>query len=634
MSVLFPLSRSVDTVRRKYADAPDDMPLDAGHEVFLGNSVTRRQAIGLACMTLIVAGAFLARAAHLQIVQGSEYRNLAEGNRLRNIPLEAKRGLITDVNGEILAENVPTFYLSIVPEYLPKDPMDRAEVLLRIADATGIAPFDMEEELASASRDESEPVIIHHELTKDTALRAMVELRTVRSAIVAAGSKRSYPESATVPSLSHILGYTGKLTREDLPSLLTKGYLRSDLVGKTGLESTYESELRGTYGRKRVEVDVKGNIERIIASEAKTDGATLKLAIDANLQAAAEQALAHAFKKSGTNRGVVIAMDPRNGRIRALVSLPAYDNNLFGGGIAREAYRALVEDERQPLFNRAVSGEYPSGSTLKIVYAAAALAEGIVSDATTVNSVGGIRIGAWFFPDWKAGGHGMVNVRKAIAWSVNTFFYMISGGLDQFRGLGIAKMGEWVAKFGLGTKLGIDIPGERAGFYPTPEWKERDRKEPWYIGDTYHAGIGQGMVLVTPLQVAAYTSVFANGGTLYAPTLVSSITVPDLPEREVAPKVIRSDIASKEAIELVRRGMREAVTYGSARALSDLPFAVAGKTGTAQFQSDKHPHAWFSGFAPYDKPTLVVTVLIEEGIEGSTNAVPVAKEVLKAYLHE
>ncbi|MEI7741070.1 MAG: penicillin-binding protein 2 [bacterium] len=631
MSELFPLGRTIDSVSRKYAEAPNDLPLDSEHQMFIGNSLSRRQKIGVLLLCFAVAMIFSVRVAELQLVLGKEYRNLAEGNRLRTIPKPAKRGLITDSQGVILAENIPSFYLSVVPEYLPTNASEREKELMVIADASGITPSEIEDELLIAGRDISEPVLIHAELTKDVALKAMIELRDVRSARISIGSRRSYPESINTPSLAHLLGYEGKLNPADLQSALAKGYLRSDLMGRTGLESSYESQLRGTYGKQKVEVDVRGNIERIIGSEAKVDGETMRLSIDMRLQATAEKALRAEFKKSNTSRGVVIAMDPRNGKILAMVSLPSFDNNLFGSGIPKIEYEKLTSDPNQPLFNRAISGEYPSGSTLKIVYAGAALAEGVITESTTVSSTGGIRVGEWFFPDWKPQGHGVVNVRQAIAWSVNTFFYEIAGGLDNFRGLGIYKMGEWVKKFGLDEKLGIDIPGERPGFFPTPEWKQEATKEPWYIGDTYHVGIGQGTVLVTPLQVAAYTSVYANGGKLFTPTLISSFRSPEMPERETSPNLIRENILSAKNIGIISKGMREAVIYGSARSLKTLPVEVAGKTGTAQFQSNKNPHAWFTGFAPYENPQIVVTVLVEEGVEGSTAAVPIARAMFETW---
>jgi len=313
----------------------------------------------------------------------------------------------------------------------------------------------------------------------------------------------------------------------------------------------------------------------------------------------------------------------------ALVSLPSFSNNDFARGLTQEQYQAIANHPDQPLFNRCLSGEYPSGSTIKPVVAAAALEEGIINENTTVSSIGGLRIGQWFFPDWKAGGHGLTSVRKALAESVNTFFYYLGGGYGDFNGLGLERLVEYEKIFGLGAQSGIDLPGEASGFLPSKEWKEKIKGEPWYIGDTYHLAIGQGDLLVTPLQVAGYTAVFANGGALYRPRLVKQILNSlDQPIGEADGKPIKSNLLSAKNIEIVRQGLRAAVTAGSAQGLASAVVPVAGKTGTAQWSTSKPAHAWFTGFAPYDKPEIVITVLIEQGGEGSAAAVPVAREVL------
>ncbi len=285
-----------------------------------------------------------------------------------------------------------------------------------------------------------------------------------------------------------------------------------------------------------------------------------------------------------------------------------------------------------PLFNRSISGEYPSGSTVKIVVATAALEEKVISENTTVVSTGGLHIGAWTFPDWKPGGHGVVDVRKAIANSVNTFFYYVGGGYNDFVGLGVDRLEKYFKLFGLNEKTGIDLAGERAGFVPSAAWKKEVKGETWYIGDTYHLAIGQGDLTVTPLQVANYTAAVANGGTLYSPRLVKAI-LDDKNQliKEVSTKIIRSNLADPNNLRIVREGMRETVTAGSARSLQTVPVPVAGKTGTAQWSSKKYPHAWFAGFAPYDNPQIAIVVLVEEGREGSSVATPIAKEILTWY---
>jgi len=265
--------------------------------------------------------------------------------------------------------------------------------------------------------------------------------------------------------------------------------------------------------------------------------------------------------------------------------------------------------------------------------AIAGLSEGIISEWTSFNSVGGIGIGQWFFPDWKAGGHGLTSVRKAIAESVNTFFYYLGGGYEDFVGLGINTMVKYFRLFGLGEQTGIDLAGEVDGFLPSKEWKEKVKGERWYIGDTYHLAIGQGDLLVTPLQVANFTSVFANSGTLYRPRLIKSVlSDDDKVIKEFESEIIRQDFIDPYNMQIIRQGMRQTVTSGSATSLQAVPVSVAGKTGTAQWSSKKSPHTWFTGFAPYDNPEIVITVLVEEGGEASV-AVPITKEILTWYFN-
>jgi penicillin-binding protein 2 len=353
-----------------------------------------------------------------------------------------------------------------------------------------------------------------------------------------------------------------------------------------------------------------------------------------DLQRDVETLLQQGLEKVKSGRGAVIVMNPNNGELLALVSLPSYDNNDFAKGISSMEYSDLVANTDRPLFPRATSGLLPSGSTFKLIVAATALAEGIISPSTSIVSTGGVRVGRWFFPDWKAGGHGVTNVTKAIAESVNTFFYVIGGGNDAFPNihpLGIARIAEYARKFGLGKRTGVDLPNESEGFVPTPEWKEEQRNESWYVGDTYHVAIGQGDILVTPIQVARYTAVFANGGHLTTPRLVSSIIGPAGQETVLPSSLSAEPIVSPTVVKSIREGMRQAVTQGSARSLNVPGWNVAAKTGTAQWHPTKEPHAWFTSFAPFDKPEIVVTVVVEEGGEGSGVGAAVAKAIYTRY---
>jgi penicillin-binding protein 2 len=337
------------------------------------------------------------------------------------------------------------------------------------------------------------------------------------------------------------------------------------------------------------------------------------------------------MKEAGKKRGVVIASQPSTGDILALVNLPTYDSNTFARGISSEEYGRLATDPDKPLFERALNGEYPSGSTIKPIVAVAGLQEGIITGATRLMSSGGIRFGQWLFPDWKPGGHGITDVVKAIAESVNTFFYAIGGGYGDILGLGPERLLSYFRLFGLGSETGVDAQ-EKKGFVPSPEWKRGKTGEPWYIGDTYHVAIGQGDVSVTPLQVNLFTSYFANGGVNYQPRFVrESIDTPTGHRTQIESKVYRKDVVASQHVALVREGMRQTVVSGSGRRLSLLPVSAAGKTGTAQWNTTKPPHAWFTGWAPFENPAVVITVLVEEGEEGSRIASPVAYEILKWY---
>ena len=336
------------------------------------------------------------------------------------------------------------------------------------------------------------------------------------------------------------------------------------------------------------------------------------------------------LEKSGTETASAIAIDPRNGGVLAMVSLPGYDNNLFAKGIAREDYKKIIEDKNLPLFNRSVSGEYPPGSTLKPAVAAAALAEGTVTPETTVlDNQGAIFVGSWRFGDWKV--HGMVNMKKAIAESCDVYFYALGGGYGNIPGLGMDRMKKYEKLFGFGEVSGIDLPGEKSGLIPDENWKKEKIGEKWYIGDSYHSAIGQGFITATPLQLANYTAALANGGTLFSPKIVSKIKKSNGEEKIIRPEIIRKNFISPDILKIVREGMRETVLSGSAKSLNALPIEVAGKTGTAQFGTDNKTHGWFISFAPFENPEIAMVVLAEGGGEGSSSGVPVTKDVFEWY---
>lgn len=596
---------------------------------YLGLSLGRKRLLAFFFVLFSLLAAVAARAGYLGIVEGERYRAMADGNRLRVLPIPAERGIIYDRNGRLLARNIPDFTLTITPADLPRNERERRELIVRLAEMTEGTPIDIEQALRRYPRELTSPVPVKSHLPYEKAVLLDVQSGIMPGVSVSLGTKREYlltdpDRGAPILSLSHLLGYLGPVNEDEFSRLRSSGYLLTDSIGKTGIEASYESRLRGTYGKKKIEVDAFGREQNVLAQEEPVQGRDLTLSIDAGLQAETERLVRTAAGLNGPGRGAAVAMDPRTGEILALVSWPAYDANLFSGRISARDYAALVNDPNRPLFPRAVSGTYPPGSTIKLVVAAAALAEGVITPSTSFLSTGGIRIGQWFFPDWRMGGHGATNVVKAIAESVNTFFYAAGGGWDGFKGLGVERLGLHLRRFGLGKPLGVDLPNEASGFVPSIEWKEDAKGEPWYIGDTYHLSIGQGDVLVTPLQVAAWTAVFANGGDLVRPTVVKRDGPAFLAERIVSPEVVAT----------VRRGMRETIAgaRGSARSLQLSPWPIAGKTGTAQWREGQPNHAWFTGFAPYEAPEIVVTVLIEAGGEGSSTAAPVARGIIDAWL--
>ncbi len=582
---------------------------------------------------IIFLGILFIRTAWLQIYKGEYYYDLAEGNRIRIDRIESKRGIVYDQEFRPLVRNVANFMLYFIPADLSEDDVQRNSVISRISEI--LEDITTEDIILSLSKIEADsfenfqPFFVADNIPYEKAILLKIESENMSGVILSNRTRREY--NLYCLSLSHILGYTGKINKDELEEYGSE-YLPIDYIGKTGIEKFWENELRGIDGKKQIEVDAKGKEKKILNQESGKDGHNLVLSLNIEAQRKLEEIIIENLQKINKSQAVAIVMDPNNGEIISLVNFPSYNNNAFARGITQDEYAELINHPDKPLYNRSISGEYPSGSTIKPIIAVAALEEGVISEYTSFNSVGGIEIGQWFFPDWKAGGHGTTDVRKAIAESVNTFFYYIGGGYNDFNGLGVDRIVNYGKLFGLGKQTGIDLIGESDGFLPTKEWKESTKGEQWYIGDTYHMAIGQGDLLVTPLQVANFTSVFANGGKLYRPHFVRQVLTSEdrlIGQSDNTP--IREDFISDKNINIVREGMRRTVVSGSAQSLQSVPVAVAGKTGTAQWSSKEDPHAWFTGFAPYDEPKIVITILIEKGGEGSYVAVPIAQEFLTWY---
>jgi len=604
---------------------------------YLGLSIKEKKIKILFYFILTGVLIIFARLFYIQIFQGDYYSTLADGNRIRLRPIPAERGIIFDRYGRELVQNVPNFSLSIVPQDLPINSTERYEIIKKISTMSGVPQESIDTLLEKYKFYSYESLVIKENLDYDTALKLYIQNADLPGILIEKGTKRHYLVEEGNISFSHLLGYLSKLNEKELEEFKDSGYLPSDSIGRVGLEKKYEQYLRGKYGRKKIEVNAIGKEQNILAEEPPQPGYNLKLTLDLDAQKELEKNVRQVLQRTGKKAASAIAMEPETGNILAMVSWPSFDSNKFADGIDVKSYKNYLDDPNQPLFNRVISGTYPSGSTVKLVVAAAALQERIITSKTTFLSTGGLEVGGHLFKDWKIGGHGITNVTKAIAWSVNTFFYYVGGGYGNFVGLGADKIIDYMHRFNLGEKTGIDLPGEDSGFVPSKKWKEEAKKEKWYVGDTYNLSIGQGNLLVTPLQVAVWTAAVANGGKIVSPhlggSLINSITKK---EEVVETKLLNQNMVSAENINIIKQGLRQCVTEGSCGLLRALPFASGGKTGTAQWSDKKGDHAWFTSFAPYEHPKIVVTVLVEEGEEGSTVAMPIAKDFLswwgKKYL--
>ncbi|MFA6304767.1 MAG: penicillin-binding protein 2 [Patescibacteria group bacterium] len=560
---------------------------------------------------------------YLQFIKGGEFRAIAEGNRLRLELIPPSRGIIFDRFGVPLVENVGTFSLFFQPAVSQISSTEK-EKIEKIFQNIGLAEIEITKLLKTGGY---VPVLVKENLLYDEAISLMLQLNGINSLKIIIDPQRKYLENS---SLAHLLGFTSRITKEEKDKYLALGYQLTEKIGRLGLEESYQEFLRGVFGKRQIEVDAFGREKKVIAKEAPQNGSNLILGLDLGLQQSITLAL---NRLAPVKSGAVVALDPRSGKIRAFVSWPTYDSNQFSRGISQESYQQLLNNPLNPLFNRVITGEYPTGSTIKLIMSLAGLAERVIDKNTQVSSTGGVWYDKWFFPDWKAGGHGQTNVIKALAESVNTFFYYLAlENFDGHRGLGLDKILSYFSSFGLGKITGIDIAGERPGFLPSKEWKLKTKEEAWYPGDTLHLAIGQGDLLATPLQVSLYTSAIANGGTLYQPSLVEKIINPETGAQTVIePKIITQIKADQTSFTIVNEGLRATVERGSGRRLATLSVPVAGKTGTAEV-SNGNPHSWFTAYLPANNPELVLTVLIEHGGDGTDIAVPIAYDVLNWYI--
>lgn len=633
----------------------------------------------------------------LQIVEGNEFRLKANANRFREIPEAPARGIIYDREGNILARNRPRYQVVVIPENLPEDEAGQETVLRQLlallrdapSAATSLpvtatvpvsgtassaeAPLapTLEQVLDSVSEaakgSSFRPVLVSDDISRDRALVIEEASTTLPGVEIQVQPRREYPYGELV---AHVLGYTGPIPKESVEAYEDEGYAQTDLVGLAGLEVTFEEELRGQSGYRAVVVDVHGReVGSIGEPQEAVPGHNLVLTIDASLQRVVAAALESALSAASRRSGVAIVLDPRNGAVLALVSLPSYDNNLFAAGISEPDYRELSEDPERPLVNHAIGGIYPPGSTFKIIPAAASLQEGVITTRTLLGDsteLDGANDGVIWLPNryfpwdrrqdqpfycWihRLGyGHGRINVVAALAESCDIFFYQLAGGFREFEGLGLERLDQYTLLFGLGERTGIDLPAENPGLVPDARWKRLTYGQNWVTGDTYNMAIGQGYVLATPLQMVNATAAVANRGFLYRPQLVQRVTDANGDIlRDFTPDLIRELPISYENLAVVRQGMYEAVhwEHGTATGAAVPGVAVAGKTGSAEYFADLNEdgwadrdsegnlptHAWFTAFAPYEEPEVALVVLVEGGGEGSSVAVPVAAEILRYY---
>ncbi|MBU0492983.1 MAG: penicillin-binding protein 2 [Chloroflexi bacterium] len=599
---------------------------------------------GLIVVAVVV---LLAQLWQLQIVQGQRYQKQAEGNRLRLRFVPASRGIIYDRNGGLLTRNHPSFTVSVVPADLPDEGED--ELILQLANWLQMAPSDIGERIQEGwLRAPYQPTIIKSNVPRDTAFIIQERQHQWPGVWVEIEPIREYPDGAHT---AHQVGYVGRVPSERADEYTALGYDLNDLVGLTGIELTYEQALRGIKGSKIVEVN---SMEREIRTVPDTEvqprpGQNVYLTLDTELQRQIEQVLAQGIEDSGARSGVAVVMNVQTGEILASVSLPNYDNNLFSGGITVEDYQRLQENQERPLVNHAISGQYPPGSTIKIVFGPAALQEGVVRSNTHIFCAGTMSVPDkytpgkfWTFYCWNPLGHHEVNFLTAISLSCDVYFYTVGGGAEGFPNpLGLAGLERYAGLFGLGDRTGISLPGESVGLVPNEAWKLaqpwNEQGEPWVTGDTYNMAIGQGFVLVTPLQLLNAAVAVANGGTLYKPQIVHHITDADgnisQPFRR---EIIRQIPIDEGNLALVRQGMREGVIWGTAHRVGLPQIEVAAKTGTAEYgipdeKGTKPTHAWMVAFAPYEKPEIAAVVFLESGGGGSQNAGPVMRNVIATY---
>ena len=591
-----------------------------------------------AVLLLVFGGILLSvlvfRLLYLQVASHEHFTTLSEDNRVKLQPLPPNRGLIFDRNGILLAENLPSYRLEITPEQVD-DMSTTLSALEEIIEIRDIDRSRFEKLLKRKPRFEAIPLRFH--MNDEDVARFSVNRHRFPGVDITAGLARHYPQG---PLAVHALGYVGRIDEKALQVLDSSNYRGTSHVGKNGIEKTYEELLHGKVGLQQVETTAQGRIIRVLDRTPPVSGRNLYLTIDSRVQAAAEAAF-------GDYSGSAIAIDPNNGDILAFVSLPTYDPNPFVNGIDYDDYAALRNNDKEPLFNRALRGQYPPGSTIKPFMGLAGLETGVAGGHSKTYCPGFYRLPGKDrkYRDWKRTGHGTVDLNIAITQSCDVYFY------DLARSLGIDRIHDYLQHFGFGKPTGIDIQGELPGLLPSREWKRSRRDLPWFPGETIITGIGQGFFLVTPTQLATATAALANGGRMIQPNIVHAEQEAEsdelLPHQ---PQLLETiTIGNQQHWDQVIAAMTDVVhsARGTARRIGkDSPYRIAGKTGTAQVfglkQEEKYDasaipeklrdHALFIGFAPVEAPRIAVAVIVENGGGGGSVAAPIARIILDAYL--
>ncbi len=594
----------------------------------------RRRLVIAAVFILVLIVTLLVRLFVLQVIDYEHFSTLADSNRVRIIALPPARGLIFDRNGVVMAKNLPAYRLEIIREQVD----DIEDTLTRLKQYVDYSDQDLKRYRQSSKRRRPfESIPLRLNLNDDELARLAVNLHKFNGVEINARLARNYP----LGSLGvHALGYVNRINLEELSQVNEINYAGTSHIGKLGVEKFYEDELHGTVGVQQVEVNAKGRTLRVLSEKAPIPGSNLHLTIDSKLQMVAEKAF-------GDYNGSVVAIDPNNGEILALVSMPTFDPNLFANGISVKDYASLRDSPDRPLFNRALSGRYPPGSTVKPFYGLAGLEAGTISKAQKIFCSGYYLLPdeERKFRDWKKEGHGLVNLDDAITQSCDIYFY------DLAYRMGIDKISAFMVQFGFGQKTGIDSPGEKDGLFPSREWKLATQGMPWFPGETLNTGIGQGAFLVTSLQLANSTAALSQKGTRYRPRLVRAIESPDSEQlRET--EIIRAgqyNLIKDSNWRHIMKSMKNVVhaVRGTAYPISwGLKYTAAGKTGTAQVygiaQDEEYDeetvaeklrdHALFISFAPADEPRIAVAVIVENGSHGGSVAAPIARKIMDAYL--